>query len=209
MVKESIFNPDHQAGSVSSKAVAALERLSEAFRVMLWNEAKNHGISSTIQIQLLTFLLYYPESKRTVTYLASYFNMTKATISDALKALEAKGLVQRKASITDTRSHCLYLSRQGKSMARKAEKFAHPLQMAVLTLEPKKQAVLLEQLLQLIANMHEQGITTPQSMCGNGLFDGAKGKTGHYYNRVNASLKPKDLKRGYSDFEPKKNGKRN
>ncbi|UYQ92566.1 MarR family winged helix-turn-helix transcriptional regulator [Chitinophaga horti] len=201
MVKESIFNPDHQAGSVPSKVVAAMERLSEAFRVLLWNEAKHHGISSTIQIQLLTFLLYYPESKRTVTYLANYFNMTKATISDAVKSLESKGLVQRKASETDTRSHCLYLSREGKSMARKAEKFAHPMQMAVLSLPADKQNALLEQLLKLIGNLNEQGVITPQSMCANCRYYATKGRTGHYCTLVQRMFRIVDLKLDCPDFE--------
>ncbi|MCK7558280.1 MarR family winged helix-turn-helix transcriptional regulator [Chitinophaga sedimenti] len=202
MVKESIFNPDHQAGSVPSKVVAAMERLSEAFRVLLWNEAKQHGISSTIQIQILTFLLYYPESKRTITYLANYFNMTKATISDAVKALESKGLVVRKANVTDTRSHTLLLSREGKTIARKVEKFAHPMQQAVLNLAPEKQNLLLEQLLKLIGHLNEQGVITPQSMCGNCQYYAAKGRTGHYCTLVQMMLRVTDLKLDCPDFEP-------
>ena len=128
MGKASIFNPAQQAGNVSSKVVAALERLSEAFRVLLWNEAKQYGLSP-IQIQVLIFLQHYPEEKRTVTYLASYFNMTKATISDAVKSLESKKLLIRKAMANDSRSHTLHLVKDGKTLAAKVERFAQPMVM--------------------------------------------------------------------------------
>jgi DNA-binding MarR family transcriptional regulator len=204
MVKESIFNPDHQAGSVPSKVVAAMERLSQAFRVLLWNEAKHHGISSTIQIQLLTYLLYYPESQRTVTYLASYFNMTKATISDALKALESKGLIQRKASTTDTRSHSLSLTRHGKSVARKAEKFAHPMHQAVMTISGTKQAALLDQLQKVLEDLNDQGIITPQSISSNGDDHAVKGKNGNHRDLG----KHKNLKLEYPGSVGKSSGKK-
>src|SRR5688572_20217661 len=121
MGKASIFNPAQQAGNVSSKVVAALERLSEAFRVLLWNEAKQYGLSP-IQIQLLIFLQHYPEEKRTITFLASYFNMTKATISDAVKSLEGKQLLVRKSMANDSRSHTLHLVKEGKALAAKVER---------------------------------------------------------------------------------------
>ena len=39
---------------VNHKITQALERISKAFRVLLWEESKKHGISP-IQIQLLIF----------------------------------------------------------------------------------------------------------------------------------------------------------
>src|SRR5688572_11632612 len=133
MAKESTFNPEHQATHPSSKVVAALERLSEAFRVLLWQEAKQYGISP-IQVQILTYLLHYPESLKTVLHLAGHFNMTKATISDAIKSIAAKGFVKRKEDLADSRSHSLHLTKEGKLLARKVERFAEPMEAAVQTM---------------------------------------------------------------------------
>lgn len=163
MRKLSAFNPECQAESVSSKVVVALERVSQAFRVMLWNEGKLYGLSP-IQIQLLTFLLHYPEEKRTVTFLAGFFNMTKATISDAVKALESKAYLTRKVVATDSRSSSLHLTREGKAIARKVEKFADPLQHIVEQLPGKDQALLLKQLQQLIYQLSDEQILSDQSM---------------------------------------------
>ena len=82
-----IFNPDAQLDKVEFRIVAALERLSEAFRVLLWDQAKVLNVSP-IQIQLLIFLRYHKPEYATVSKLAEEFNMTRPTISDAVRALE-------------------------------------------------------------------------------------------------------------------------
>ncbi|RAJ75426.1 DNA-binding MarR family transcriptional regulator [Chitinophaga dinghuensis] len=198
MGKVSTFSPEQQADNTSSKVVAALERLSEAFRVLLWQEATQYGLSP-IQIQVLTYLLHYPEEKRTVTSLASYFNMTKATISDAVKSLEQKKYLVRKASLTDTRSHSLQLVKEGKAIAKKVERFAQPLQDSVELTPVKEQGALLEQLMQLIYQLNQQEVTTTQHMCFN--CQAYTLKKGHYCSIMKATLKPADLRVDCPAFE--------
>lgn len=198
MGNTSTFSPEQQADNTSSKVVAALERLSEAFRVLLWQEGKQHGLSP-IQIQLLTFLLHYPEEKRTITYLAGHFNMTKATISDAVKSLETKKYVVRKVSEQDTRSHTLHLGRSGKTLARKVEQFAQPLSNIVGMMMPAARDNLLEQLLQLIYQLNQEGVITPQRMCLNCRFYARK--KGHYCNLVQSPLKSGDLRVDCPEFQ--------
>jgi len=199
MGKASIFNPAQQAGNVSSKVVAALERLSEAFRVLLWNEAKQYGLSP-IQVQLLIFLQHYPEGKRTVTFLASYFNMTKATISDAIKSLESKQLLMRKVTVGDSRSHSLHLVKAGKALARKVERYAIPMQEAVTELPAENQSVLLETLLRLIYQLNEAAVITPQTMCLNCRFYSRR-QGSHYCSLVKMILKNADLKLDCPEFQ--------
>lgn len=199
MGKTSTFSPEQQAGNVSSKVVAALERLSEAFRVLLWNEAKQYGLSP-IQVQLLTFLLHYPEEKRTITFLATHFNMTKATISDAVKSLESKQLLARKVTVADSRSHTLHLVKEGKALARKVERFALPMQDTVAQLPADNQANLLENLLKLIYQLNQHYVITPQYMCLNCRFYAQK-MGGHYCNLVKAPLKSGDLRVDCPEFK--------
>ncbi|RAJ01715.1 DNA-binding MarR family transcriptional regulator [Chitinophaga skermanii] len=199
MARESTFNPEHQASNTASKIVVAFERLSEAFRVLMWNEAKQHGISSTIQIQLLTFLLHYPKDKKTVTNLAEHFNLTKATISDAVKTLEQKGFVQRKVLLNDTRSHTLVLTKEGKQIAQKVERFAQPIQHSVGSIAATKQAELLEQLLGIIHGLNDQQVLNTQHMCFNCNSYEKKGKN-HYCEFVSKTLKPQDLRVECPDF---------
>ncbi|MGX5817904.1 MarR family winged helix-turn-helix transcriptional regulator [Chitinophaga lutea] len=198
MIKGSTFNPEHQATNTTSKVVAALERLSEAFRVLLWQEAKQHGISP-IQVQILTYLLYYPDRQKTVTSLASYFNMTKATISDAIKSIESKGFIKRKEDTNDNRSQTLLLTREGRAIAKKVESFADPMQEAVDQLSEEKQASLLEQLLGLIKDLNNRLIITPQRMCFNCQYYEKRGKL-HYCKLVQGILKSGDLRVDCPEF---------
>ncbi|WP_291911756.1 helix-turn-helix domain-containing protein [Chitinophaga sp. CB10] len=198
MGKVSTFSPEQQADNTSSKVVAALERLSEAFRVLLWQEATQFGLSP-IQIQVLTYLLHYPEEKRTVTALASYFNMTKATISDAVKSLEQKKYLVRKASVTDTRSHSLQLVKEGKAVAKKVERFALPLEESVAQVPAKEQGMLLEQLMQMIYSLNQQEVTTTQNMCFNCQYYTLK--KGHHCSLMKSTLKPAELRLDCTSFE--------
>lgn len=198
MGKVSTFSPAQQAEHTSSKVVVALERLSEAFRVLLWQEATQYGLSP-IQIQVLTFLLHYPEEKRTVTSLASYFNMTKATISDAVKSLEQKQYLVRKPSARDTRSHFLQLLKEGRAVARKVEHFARPLQETVEMSSVKEQGVLLEQLMQLIYQLNQQAVITTQHMCFNCQHYTVK--KGHYCTLLKLQMKQAGLRVDCPVFE--------
>ncbi|NSL89166.1 MarR family winged helix-turn-helix transcriptional regulator [Chitinophaga solisilvae] len=199
MGKVSTFSPAQQAENTTSKVVVALERLSEAFRVLLWQEATQYGLSP-IQIQVLTYLLHYPEENRTVTNLALYFNMTKATISDAVKSLEQKNYLVRKQSATDTRSHSLHLLKEGRAIAKKVEHFATPLQDAVAAAPVKDQGALLEQLMQLIFQLNQQEVITTQHMCFNCQHYTLK-KSGAFCDALKISLKPTNLRVDCEYFE--------
>ena len=83
---KSVFNPDFQQKDISSKLVAGLERISEVFKVLLWEKAKQVSLSP-IQIQILIFIAYHKQELCNVSHLAREFNITKPTVSDAIKIL--------------------------------------------------------------------------------------------------------------------------
>ncbi len=129
-MKKSAFDLDHQNTSIDSKIVASLERISEAFRVLLWNEGKLYGLSP-IQIQVLIFLLYHSDEKRKVSYLAAEFNMTKATISETIKSLLQKGYIEKSYEMHDTRSYIIHLTKKGKDIANKTSLFSKHIQSPI------------------------------------------------------------------------------
>ena len=94
----SVFNLQDQNSDLNSKIVAGLERLSQVFRILLWEKAKEQGLSP-IQIQLLIFIQHHSADKATISYLAQEFNFTKPTISDAIKVLEEKNLLKKQCMI--------------------------------------------------------------------------------------------------------------
>ena len=163
-MKYSSFNLNEQNQKIESRIVVALERISEAFRVLLWNESKENSLSP-IQIQILIFIYFHSTEKCKVGYLADEFNMTKATISDSVKILLSKELVTKETDPIDTRSFSLSLTYEGKKIAKKASLFASSIEQPIEKLTQEQKTIMLNGLLKLIYDLNKSGIITIQRMC--------------------------------------------
>ena len=78
---DSIFEPSSQHRDVDKKVVAALERLSQAFRVLLQEVAQRQNLIP-IQAHFLVHLLHHGDDLRRVGRLAAEFGLSRATVSD-------------------------------------------------------------------------------------------------------------------------------
>ena len=163
-MNDSSFNPNQQNQHIESRIVVALERVSEAFRVLLWNESKENSLSP-IQIQLLIFLKFHTARKCKVSYLAREFNMTKATISDSVRVLLSKKLVSKEVDPSDTRSFTLSLTKDGQKVVEKTSLFASSIKQPIDKLTEDQKTVMLNGLLQLIHDLNKSGVITVQRMC--------------------------------------------
>ena len=163
-MKYSSFNLSEQNQKIESRIVVALERISEAFRVLLWNESKENSLSP-IQIQILIFIYFHSQEKCKVGYLADEFNMTKATISDSVKVLLSKELVAKETDPIDTRSYSISLTAEGKKIAKKTSLFASSIEQPLEKLTEEQKAIMLNGLLKLIYDLNKSGIITIQRMC--------------------------------------------
>lgn len=163
-MKHSSFNLNEQNQKIESRIVVALERISEAFRVLLWNESKENSLSP-IQIQILIFIHFHALEKCKVGYLADEFNMTKATISDSVRVLLSKELVTKETDPIDTRSYLLSLTDEGKNIAKKASFFASSIEQPIEKLTQEQKTIMLNGLLKLIYDLNKSGIITIQRMC--------------------------------------------
>jgi DNA-binding MarR family transcriptional regulator len=199
----SIFDPAAQLARPDFKIIVAMERLSEAFRVLLWEHAKSLGISP-IQIQILIFLRYQAKEKCKVGFLAHEFNMTKATVSEAVKTLEQKALLHRQPDPADTRSHSLHLTPAGFDVAAQASLFANPMLQPLSHLSALDQSALLENLLGIIAQLQRAGIISLQRMCFSCRFYQQKDK-GHFCQFLDKPLKNGELRVDCTEFEANAN----
>lgn len=163
-MEKSVFDLDHQNSSIESKIIASLERISQAFRVLLWNESKEFSLSP-IQVQVLIFLLYHSDQKRKVSYLADEFNLTKATISETIKTLEQKKLITKVTEQHDTRSYIIHLTDKGKDVAEQTSLFTKQIQVPIDELHSNDKENLLLSLLDIIRHLNKAGVITKQRMC--------------------------------------------
>lgn len=189
---KSLFDLTEQNSKIEGRIVVALERLSEAFRVLLWEESKETSLSP-IQIQLLIFLQFHSAEKCKVSYLADEFNLTKATISDSVKILLQKGLIEKAVDKSDTRSFSISLTREGKRIAVKSSQFAGAIEKPLHQFSAKQKEILLLSLLELIERLNKDGIITIQRMCFTCRFHKKTGSV-HYCNLLKKNLKNGDLR---------------
>lgn len=198
-MEESLFNVDYQNTHTASKIVAGLERISEAFRVLLWQHAKTIGLSP-IQIQILLFIAFHAEKHCNVSALSKEFNLTKATISDAIKVLHKKSLILKHPSPTDKRAYSISLSEEGKKMVTTTQHFAHPLQVITEQLEGAEQVQFFQSLSKIIYGLHQTGILQTQRTCyACHFYEQREG--GHFCRLLEVRLEEKKIRLDCPEFE--------
>lgn len=200
-MEKSVFNTSFQQENLPSKIVAGLERISEVFRTLLWAEAKKSGVSP-IQIQILIFLAYHKSSLCTVSYLAKEFDVTKPTISDAVKALEQKKLILKDYSGSDSRSYLIVLSKKGKELVSVTENYANPLKKQFDSFEQEQLESVYDAILKLILSLNKAGIISVQRTCLACKFY-RKNDDGDYCDYLQKPLKTTTLRIDCPEFEEK------
>ncbi|MBL1215143.1 MAG: winged helix-turn-helix transcriptional regulator [Ignavibacteriae bacterium] len=198
-MNNSVFNTELQQQNISSKIVVGLERISEAFKSLIWQIAKTINLSP-IQIQIMIFIAYHKKELCNVSYLAKEFNVTKPTISDAVKVLENKNLITKKYSKKDSRSFSIILSAKGKKAVDKISGFANPIKDEVEKISSEELLQLYNSLNQLIHRLNKAGILSVQRICYTCNFY-EKNKDNHFCKLLNLKLSEKDIRIDCPDFE--------
>lgn len=201
MVDESAFNPNQQMGDISSKIVAGLERISEVFKVLLWEKAKMVGLSP-IQIQILIFIAYHKYELCNVSHLAKEFNLTKPTISDAIKVLDKKGMLLKDYSSSDNRSYSISLSTLGQRLVAETDDFASPLKSQIDSFETNDLESVFKTISELIYKLNRIGILTVQRTCYACKFY-QKNNASDYCSLLEKQLLSQDIRLDCPEFDEK------
>ncbi len=198
---KSIFNPEQQQKDISSKIVAGLERVSEVFKVLLWEKAKLVGLSP-IQIQILIFIAFHKQNLCNVSHLAKEFNVTKPTVSDAIKILDKKGFIIKDYSTEDNRSYSISLSDSGNDLIAQTYDFSNPLKTQVDSFSPVELESLFSTLSQLIYKLNRHGILNVQRTCYGCKFY-RKNEDSDYCNLLQTELMNNEIRLDCPEFEKK------
>ena len=148
----------------------ALERLGHGMRSLAQRTAREHGLSP-LQQQAVLALAQHPTARHEVAALAAEFDVTTPTMSDAVTALERKGLVTRSPG-TDGRRRVLSLTATGVEVARGLSSWDDPLTTALAGIPEADRATTLHTLLRVIADLHRSGVVSVTHMCTTCRFFG-------------------------------------
>lgn len=191
----------HQSRTSAEKITIGLERISEAFRVSLWQQSKVIGISP-LQIQILLFIESHSKAYATVTYLAREFHMTKPTISEAVKVLVTKEYLKKNPSEIDKRAFSLELSDRGKKAVEQAQGFSDPVLRSIRKHSPSEQAKFFVMLTRILGNLDTAGLITVQRSCRHCRFfkrDDIRGSD--FCQHFDQYLLPRDIRVDCPEFE--------
>ncbi|MDG5492212.1 MarR family winged helix-turn-helix transcriptional regulator [Psychroserpens sp. SPM9] len=201
MKDNSVFNPNQQQNDLSSKIVTGLERISEVFKILLWEKSKVVGLSP-IQIQILIFIAFHKESLCSVSHLAKEFNVTKPTVSDAIKILDKKALIVKVFSSSDQRRYTIQLSALGEAMVSEIHDFAHPLKSQIDNFSPPDLEAIFQTISTLIYKLNRSGILTVQRTCFACKFYEKNGAV-HYCNLLEKELVTNSIRLDCPEFVAK------
>jgi len=197
---ESIFDLEIQQNSTDAKIVAGLERISQVFKVLLWEKAAQFGLSP-IQIQLLIFIRYHSKEKATVSYLAKEFNVTKATISETVKVLEKKNYIVKNSNTRDSRSYAIGLTDEGLKIVSSTENFTYPLTDSISTISQKEKIILWKNISSLLYELHLSQVIKVESSCYSCRFYTEKNKEKHC-SLMDLKLETQNIRLDCREHEP-------
>ncbi|MEQ8626471.1 MarR family winged helix-turn-helix transcriptional regulator [Ekhidna sp.] len=193
-----LFDPKVQESDLSSKSVVGLERISEVFRVLLWQKSNETGLSP-IQIQLLIFIKNHDSSLANVSQLAREFNMKKPTISDAVKVLFQKELITKESG-SDARAYTILLTKKGKLVVDLLKDFGEPVKDILDELDPKEKDALFQALSKVIFKLNQRGLIDVQRTCFGCRFY-EKSSNGHYCQFIKKPLLENEIRLDCGDFQ--------
>ena len=191
--------------ALERKILSGLERLSETLKSLLWEKAKTYGISP-IQIQILLFVSTHKTKICNVSYLAREFNVTKATISDAVKVLLKKEYLEKDFSPTDNRRYNLLTTSKGRELVTYIEEYSLPIEKELTTFSEKELLGMFDTLTKLIFQLNRQGIIQVQRTCFNCTFYKGDKKNTHYCQFIESPLENRDIRIDCGDFQEKVRG---
>lgn len=161
---KSIFNQKYQHDDLDAKLVLALERLSHVFRLLLWEQTKKYNLSP-LQTQVLVYIFHQHEDERNITSLSQKLNVTKATLSDAVKSLEGKKLISKKADKEDYRYQFLQLTKKGEDLVKKIEGWSDIVKKKITEISESKKIDMYDTLLNLLISFEQDGILSKHKIC--------------------------------------------
>ncbi|WP_206184605.1 MarR family winged helix-turn-helix transcriptional regulator [Thermoactinospora rubra] len=165
------MNGEEPDGRLDRRLADALERLTTAIRTLAVAGAQAHGLS-VVQLNALLALASQPAERRRVGALAEEFAVTAPTMSDAVTALERKGLLARIPVPGDARRRELALTPEGERLAATLTGWDGPLVESIGRLPRPEREALLRSALDLIAGLRRAGVITVDRSCVSCRFFG-------------------------------------
>jgi DNA-binding MarR family transcriptional regulator len=184
------------------KIVAALDRLARGHRRHQQAVASQHGLTP-LQLELLTTLAAGPPPEPLVGLLARELSVTQPTVTDALLALERKGLLTRRGDAADRRRTTVALTAAGRRIVEAVSGADQRLRDGAAALDRSIQETTLGALLHLIGHLVDVGIIDVARTCLTCRYHEEIAAQGHFCTLLEVDLPPAELRVNCADHAPR------
>lgn len=150
-------------GPQRKQAAAGLEQLASLVRAQSWRRDGTPSLPPT-QAAVLRILQGLPEGQR-ARQLAERIGVSAPSLSDSLKALEAKGWIEREADPNDARASIIRLSASGVATASQLLRASGGLALLVSRLGAEDLGDFLRVTQLLVLEAQQQGLATGPRTC--------------------------------------------
>ncbi|MCQ9205895.1 MAG: MarR family winged helix-turn-helix transcriptional regulator [Omnitrophica bacterium] len=193
---------------MEQKIISAIEKLSRAWRFLLWEVGKKYGLTP-LQIQILDYLSLSYASSSSVTKISQEFGLTKATVSSVIKTLTKKKLVLRNIDRNDRRKQIIFLTPSAKALIVELSSWSSDIKKQLAKFNNLAKENTFVFLIEFITLLQEAGIISAARTCincGNFLpnFHSQEPNL-HHCKLLNQSKAPWDLQLDCQAHIPKKN----
>lgn len=146
----------------TKQAAFGLAQIGIFLRSAQWRVGEDCGLTPT-QIHILETL--HRLGALRVRTIADRLGVAHPTASDAVGALESKGLIEKQADARDGRAVLISLTRPGREIAERDDAFPAGFLSAIGELGADNQAGLQRSLTSIIRSLQERGLIEPQRLC--------------------------------------------
>lgn len=189
----------------SNKLAVGLAKIGQVIRHEAWRDAGDSGLTPT-QAQALVAVDASPCGWMSVGDIAKTLGVTQPTVSDAIAALERKGMVARERLGSDKRVVCVRLTATGKRHARAEANGPEVLLRAIGELDETEQDVFVKGLMKMIRSLQQAGRIPTSRMCANCTYFRPHAHLGtskpHHCAYMDAPMRDSDLRFECAEQEP-------
>ncbi|WP_221354126.1 MarR family winged helix-turn-helix transcriptional regulator [Streptomyces beigongshangae] len=143
--------------------MVGITRLGQALRISSYRNTGPHRLSP-LQADIIVLLAGDPRPRR-LSELAVSLASTPPTISDAVKTLTAKGLVERRRDVSDARAVSLTLTQAGGAEAERLARLPAEFTEAMSALGQEDLAAMLRGMSSMIRSLQDQRAVPVTRMC--------------------------------------------
>ena len=140
----------------------ALHKLGLAMKQRGWNQANEDGLSPT-QGQIIAALT--SGGPLSGSELAEQLGVSLPTVSDSVRVLVDKGLLNKERDPRHPRATLLSLTKEGRAVAGRVSQWPDFMVGAVASLGAEEREVLLRTLIKMIHSLQQSGVITTDKMC--------------------------------------------